>query len=243
MDDQPIRQVAGLLRERDVIDAKIAQVTGRPVAAGELGKWIASQVFDIQLERSATASGIGGRFRSGHLRGRTVNVLWYMKHQGLLDTSESAALDYYLVLTGPPSQARSPSGITEPWCIDSVYLFDARRLRSEQESYGVKPGTASSLTKSQWRAAEVYPSCRNPLFLVMPNQAALLQLFLLTEGTARPASGSSARRRVGRKEDGGTTPVSAQPRAGATAEYGGHAPMPRTCPDGSVNVRNPHQRP
>jgi hypothetical protein len=33
------------------------------------------------------------------------------------------ALDYYLVLTGPPSPAVSSQGTTKPWCIDAVCLF------------------------------------------------------------------------------------------------------------------------
>ncbi len=108
-----------------------------------------------------------------------------MKHQGLLDTSQSAALDYYLVLAGPPSPAGSSRGTTRPWCIESVYLFDARQLRSEQEARGVKRGIASSVTKQQWLAAQIYPSARNPMLSVTPDQAALLQLFRPLGPTAR----------------------------------------------------------
>jgi len=101
-----IRRVAELLRERNAIDASIAQIIGRPVASGHLGEWAASQIFDIDLEESASAAGIDGRFRAGPLQGHTVNIKWYMKHQGLLDTTESAALDYYLILAGPPVSGR-----------------------------------------------------------------------------------------------------------------------------------------
>lgn len=76
-------------------------------------------VFDIELESSASAKGIDGRFHSGPLQGRTVNVKWYMNHQGLLDTTEHAALDDYLVLAGTPSPAGSSQGTTQLWCIDS----------------------------------------------------------------------------------------------------------------------------
>ena len=61
-----------------------------------------------------------------------MNIKWYLKREGLLDTTESAALDYYLVLTGPPSAALSSRGTTRPWCIQAVFLFDTRQLRSEQ---------------------------------------------------------------------------------------------------------------
>jgi hypothetical protein len=145
-----IQKVAELLRERNAIDASIAQIIGRPVASGHLGEWVASQIFDIDLEESASAAGIDGRFRVGLLEGRTVNIKWYMKHQGLLDATESMALEYYLILAGPPPPAGSSRGSMRPWCIRSVYLFDARQLRAEQDARGAKRGIASSVTKEQW---------------------------------------------------------------------------------------------
>jgi hypothetical protein len=60
-----------------------------PMTLGHLGEWIASQVFDIELEPAATVPAIDGRFRSGPLQGSTVNVNWYLKREGLLDMSES----------------------------------------------------------------------------------------------------------------------------------------------------------
>jgi len=79
--DGDVARIAELLRERNAVDASMAQVIGRPMAAGHLGEWIASQVFDIELEDSASAAGIDGRFRSRPAQGRTVNVKWYMKHE------------------------------------------------------------------------------------------------------------------------------------------------------------------
>jgi hypothetical protein len=51
----------------------------------------------------------------------------------------------------------SSRGTTLPWCIASVYLFDARQLRSEQTMRGVKRGVASSVIRQQWADAEIYP--------------------------------------------------------------------------------------
>ena len=157
VDEGSLAQAAALLRERNAIDAELARLIQRPMTSGHLGEWIGAQVFDIELEASAVAAGIDG-FRSGPLQGRTVNVKWYLKREGLLDTTEAAALDYYLVLTGPPSAAASSRGTTRPWRIEAVFLFDARQLRAEQTMRGVKRGIASSVLKQQWAAAEIYPS-------------------------------------------------------------------------------------
>jgi hypothetical protein len=51
-------------------------------------------VFDVELEQSAVTAAIDGRFRAGTLPGPTVNVKWHLKQKGLLDISESTALDY-----------------------------------------------------------------------------------------------------------------------------------------------------
>lgn len=126
-----------------------------------------------------------GRFRSGPLQGNTVNVKWYMKHRGLLGTTEHAVLDYYLVLAEPPSPAGSSRGTTQPWCIDSVYLFDARQLRAQQPTRGVKLGIASSVAKQQWLSAQVYPpAAASPLPLTR-EQADLLKLFQPARPPAR----------------------------------------------------------
>jgi hypothetical protein len=181
--------VAVLLRERNAIDVKLAQLIHRPMTSGHLGEWIAGQVFGIELEASAVAEGIDGRFRSGPLQGRTVNIKWYLKREGLLDTTESTALDYYLVLTGPRSAAASSRGTTRPWCIQAVYLFEARQLRSEQIARGAKRGVASSVIKQQGEAAKIYPSDSNPGLAVTPQQAEQLRLFAPLRRAARTAAG------------------------------------------------------
>jgi hypothetical protein len=130
-----------------------------------------------ELERSAAAAAIDGRFTFGPLRGRTVNVKWYLKREGTLDVTASAALDYYLVFTEPASVASSSRGGTRPWCIASAYLFDARRLLDELHARGVKTGVASSVRAAQWAEAEIFPRATNKLLTVGPEQARLLRLF------------------------------------------------------------------
>lgn len=105
MTDAQLAEVAELLRERNLIDERLAQVLGRPPEKGHTSEWIASRIFDIALETSASHKAIDGRFRSGPLAGRTVNVKWMLKREGGLDMTESADLDYYLVLTGPTATA------------------------------------------------------------------------------------------------------------------------------------------
>jgi hypothetical protein len=153
--DDEVARIAGLLTQRNAIDDAIAAVIHRPMTAGHLGEWIAAQVFDIELEQSAAAGAIDGRFRSGPLQGRTVNVKWYLKQEGLLDMSESSALDYYLVLTGPRSAALTSRGGTRPWRIDHVCLFHTPTLLTEQRARGVKTGVAASALKAHWNAAEI----------------------------------------------------------------------------------------
>lgn len=117
---QEVPRVARLLDQRNAIDAEIAAIIERPMTSGHLGEWIASRVFDIQLERSAAARGIDGRFRSGLLSGKSVNVKWYLKREGILDLADSAELDFYLVLAGPVSAVGSSRGSTRPWTIEAI---------------------------------------------------------------------------------------------------------------------------
>lgn len=102
---------------------------------------------------------------------------WYLKREGLVDLTESPALDYYLVLAGPSSAPASSRGGLRPWRIAAVYLFNVPRLLDEQRARGVKIGTASSVRVDQWDAAEIYPRATNPALSVSSEQATLLRLF------------------------------------------------------------------
>jgi hypothetical protein len=174
--DDELAQIARLLTERNAIDDTIAAIIDRPMTSGHLGEWIAAQVFDIELERSASTAAIDGRFRSGPLQGRTVNVKWYLKQEGLLDISESSALDYYLVLTGPRSALLSSRGGTRPWRVDHVYLFHAPTLLAEQRARGVRSGVAASVLKRQWTSAEIYPHQISPVLPLSHRQTQMLEL-------------------------------------------------------------------
>ena len=56
-----------------------------------------------------------------------MNVKWYLKREGILDMTEAAEPDYYLVLTGPKASAKDVR-TDRAWRIDAAYLFDSRRL-------------------------------------------------------------------------------------------------------------------
>jgi hypothetical protein len=175
--EQPgIATIAGLLSKRNDIDASIAALIGRPMTSGHLGEWIAAHVFDIALEDSAAAPVLDGCFRSGPMQARTVNVKWYLKQEGVLDITDSAVPDFYLVMTGPHSTAASSRSSTRPWHIDAVYLFDAAELLAQQQARRVKTGVASSVMQAQWKAGEIYPA-HNSVLPLTPAQVSLLQLF------------------------------------------------------------------
>ena len=91
---------------------------------------------------------------------------WYLKREGLIDVTESDALDYYLVLAGPAAPATHSRGSVRPWCLESVYLFDARKLLGELRERGVKIGVATSVRAAQWSAAEIHPEQHNHVLIL-----------------------------------------------------------------------------
>lgn len=170
MDTAGLKSIAMLIRERNRIDARITDIVGRPVVSGHLSDWIAAQIFDIELDPAANKP-FDGRFRSGALAGRTVNVKHYTRNTGLLDMTDAEDLDYYLVLTGP----RTPHAGS--WSIDQVYLFDAQALYDELSAQLRRIGVATSVRPEYWRAAEVHPNPARPALALGPMQTAALESF------------------------------------------------------------------
>jgi len=64
---------------------------------------------------------------------------------------------------GAPVSSR---GTLRPFCIDGVFLFDARHLHAELGARGVKIGIATSVPAARWEAAEIYPHPNNPHLMV-----------------------------------------------------------------------------
>ncbi len=172
-----LRRLADLLRRYNEIGDAIAAVIGRPAERGHVGEYIAARIFDITLELSARKRARDGRFMAGALAGHTVNVKWYGKQEGVLDLQARGAPDYYLALTGPAGSAASSRGATRPWVIQSVYLFDARRLLEDLRARHIKIRTGSSVRQALWKGAEIYPEPRNATLVLAQEQRDLLSLF------------------------------------------------------------------
>jgi hypothetical protein len=188
VDRGALERVADLIAQRNAIDAQIGAITGRPVVAGHLGEWIAAQIFAIDLEASATAKAIDGRFTTGPLAGSTVNVKLYGKREGILDVVDDPLVEYYLVMTGPRGVAGSSLGGARPILIDAVYLFQADPMLDALRARGVKIGVATSLVASEWDAAEIFPTQTNVATQLSAAQREALSLFSeIAHGRQEPA--------------------------------------------------------
>lgn len=170
-------KLSDLLSELNTLGERISEITGRPATIGHTGEYIASYIFDIELEESASAKGIDGRFRSGKLAGMTVNIKWYSKLEYMLDINPEALPNFFLVMTGPKGQAVSSRGSIRPWLIDYVFLFNADELIIELNARGVKIGVATSVRKHEWQAAEIYPNKRSMVYRMTDDQMGKILAF------------------------------------------------------------------
>jgi hypothetical protein len=132
-------ELSGLIGNRDAIDDRLGGILGRLATVGDIGEWIASKVFDIELPAAANNTAFDGYFTTGALSGTTVNIKTYMQQDFTLDVTDSDALDYYLVFTGPKSKLGSSRGTLRPFRIESVYLFKSEDLLAvAPESSGLR---------------------------------------------------------------------------------------------------------
>jgi len=175
MDD--LARLAESIRTLNRVKHEIAAIIGRPAQIGHVGEYIASRIFDIVLEPSASSKGIDGNFVRGPLAGRSVNVKWYTKREFMLNITPDFLPDYYLVMTGPRTAPGRSDGTTRPWVIEAVYLFDAHDLVRELEARGVKIGVATSVRQGLWERAEIYPRQHNPALVLSREQKSALALF------------------------------------------------------------------
>lgn len=172
-----LERLASLVRERNRVSEEIAAIIGRPALNWHIGEYLASRIFGIRLEFSATAKGIDGYFMEGSLRGKSVNVKLYGKKENILDISPDKVADYYLVLTGAEGDLSSSRGKTRPLVISQVYLFNMAKLMPKLRERGVRVGIATSVRKGDWEGAMVFPEHRKSELVLSEEQFRLLRLF------------------------------------------------------------------
>lgn len=172
-----LHRLAELVKVKNSVEAEITAIIDRPAIIGHVGEYIASNIFNIELEESASNKGIDGYFRSGSLSGQSVNVKFYTKNERLLDITPNFLPDYYLVLTGDMNNACSSRGMVKPWCISYVYLFESKSLIEKLQERKLKIGTATSVAKIFWETAEVYPNSKNNSLILTEEQKGLIKLF------------------------------------------------------------------
>ena len=142
---QDLIKLAELIKKRNAITKKIANLIGWPAEKGSVFEYIASKIFDISLESSRSHKGNDGHFNKGMLAGKSVNIKYYTQRD-TLDINPKILPDYYLVFTGPKSKAKSTRGETLPWIVQNVYLFNASNLINDLQDR-VKIGTNTSIRR------------------------------------------------------------------------------------------------
>ena len=173
--NESLRTLSQLLKLRYNVDRRISHLIGRPVEKGHIGAYIASTIFDIELNNKYSAKGGDGYFRSGPLAGKSVEVK-FLIGDALVDLKLNPDFDFYLVLKGPASEAKN-SRVPRSLAIETVYLFDARKLDRQQMLRNAGRGTAASITKQQRDEARIYPPTANAPMALSAEQLQMLALF------------------------------------------------------------------
>ena len=93
MDDE-LARLADLVKRRNALECEITELIARPASIGHIGEFIASRIFNISLQHSASSKGIDGHFNDGTLKNRSVNIKWYAMREGLLDITPDFLPDY-----------------------------------------------------------------------------------------------------------------------------------------------------
>ncbi len=172
-----LERLSDLIRQRNENEVEITRIIGRPAQIGHVGEYLASAIFNIVLEESATTAGYDGRFLEGPFAGETVNVKMYSKRESILDINPDHVPDFFLVFTGPTAPAESSRGKIRPWIVKEVFLFCAPPLVERLRKRGVKIGIATSVQQAEWEAARIYPSDQKAPLYITPEQERMLGLF------------------------------------------------------------------
>ena len=166
--------LANAVRRKNTADRGVARLIEMPALSGHFGEFVAAQIFDIKLHRSASHPGSDGVFRTGDLEGKSVDIKYSTKHDRLLNMKKEAGPDYYLVLTGPKGKVESARRTARPWVIESVFLFETKDLLGKLT---VNIGTATSVKSEFWDEAEIYPGNGSHTLTLTTEQRERLALF------------------------------------------------------------------
>lgn len=155
--DSKLDDLAELIVKRNIIDGNISKIIDRPAEKGHIFEYIASQLFPIKLNKSASKGGDDGIFTDGDLNGKKVDIKFYAINEHLIDLNPKVDRDtYLLIFTGPYESASSSKGKTRLMRIDNIYLFNEMEL-CDQLNGKVKIGTATSIRSEYWERNEIYP--------------------------------------------------------------------------------------
>lgn len=169
-------QLASLLKSRNTIDGKMANLIGHSVQVQSVGEYIAAVIFGIVLDASSVHKERDGRFTRGPLMGHTVDIQWRTRHDGILHIKTDPPPDYYLVFVGS-KEATAIQSLSIPWVIESVHLFHAHELLLALRERGVQIGTGTSITGPLWERSEIFPAQRNNMLILTNEEREMLALF------------------------------------------------------------------
>ncbi len=170
-------RLAELLHARNTVESNIANLLGSAVNLDTVGDCIAATIFGITLIPSAQHREFTGIFASAPLAGKTVDVQWYPRREGVMNIHSDRSPDYYLVLSGPKQESSTARALVNPWIITSVYLFDGHQLLAAVRERGVQIGSHTSVIHQLWEHAEIFPIPRNQLLALTTEQRQLLHIF------------------------------------------------------------------
>lgn len=152
-----IEELGELIGKRNGIEEKISEIIDRPAEKGHIFEYIASQLFPIKLNKSASKGGYDGIFTGGDLNGKKVDIKFHAINGHLINLNPKVDRDtYLLIFTGPYESVSSSKGKTRPLCIDKIYLFNEKDI-CDQLDNRVKVGIATSVKSEYWNGKEIYP--------------------------------------------------------------------------------------
>ena len=155
--DSKLDDLAELIVKRNIIDGNISKIIDRPAEKGHIFEYIASQLFPIKLNESASKGGDDGIFTDGDLNGKKVDIKYYAINEHSIDLNPKVDQDtYLLIFTGPYHPASNSKGKARPLCIDRIYLFNEKEL-CDQLGNNFKIGAATSVKSEYWNGKEIYP--------------------------------------------------------------------------------------